>query len=92
MQSIEQAISVAGGVKALASAIGVPAQSVYFWRDGKRRIPAEYCPSIEELTGLPCEAMRPDVKWYVLRGKASEEKCQLALDAQALAAIDLQGV
>ncbi len=67
MKPIEIAIESAGNANRLAKGIGVPAQSVLFWRDGDRRIPAEYCPRIEAFTGVRCEDLRPDVQWSVLR-------------------------
>lgn len=39
--------------------------SISRWK--KERIPAEVCPDIEELTGVKCEELRPDVNWAVLR-------------------------
>jgi len=38
--------------------------------------PAEYCPAIERVTGVPCETLRPDIDWAVLRGvcKCEAEK------------------
>lgn len=70
MSSIQTAINLAGSAQALAASIGVPPQSVYFWRAGSRRVPAEYCPAIEAATGVRCEDLRPDVQWGVLRGTA----------------------
>ena len=31
------------------------------------RVPANYCPDIEFITGVMCEALRPDVAWGVVR-------------------------
>ena len=72
MTPISKAIDVAGSVNAFAAAIAVPVQSVYFWRSGERRVPADYCPRIEEATGglVRCEDLRPDVRWDVLRNPA----------------------
>lgn len=39
--------------------------SVSRWK--KEGVPAEMCPDIEELTGVPCEDLRPDVNWAALR-------------------------
>ena len=73
MTPIQIAIAAIGNASRLAKAIHVPVQSVHFWRDGKRRIPADYCPRIEEVTAgaVRCEDLRPDVRWGVLRGRAS---------------------
>jgi len=69
---IEKAIAEAGSASSLAKAIGVPIQSVTFWRKGERRVPADYCPEIERFTAghVRCEDLRPDVNWGVLRGTA----------------------
>lgn len=66
MTPIEKAIDAAGNAHRLAKGIDVPPQSVIFWRDGARQVPAEYCPRIEALTGVLCEDLRPDVRWDVL--------------------------
>ena len=70
MTPIQIAIQSAGNAHRLAIEIGVPPQSVLFWRDGDRRIPAEHCPKIEAATNglVRCEDLRPDVQWHVLRG------------------------
>ena len=73
MKPIEQAIEAAGNAHRLAKGIDVPPQSVIFWRDGERQIPAEYCPRIEALTGILCEALRPDVRWDVLLNRNTEK-------------------
>jgi DNA-binding transcriptional regulator YdaS (Cro superfamily) len=39
---------------------------VYQW-ERQDRVPAEYCPDIEAITGIACELLRPDVNWSVLR-------------------------
>lgn len=67
MNQIQMAINVAGSATALAKALGVTPQAVCFWRDGKREIPADKCPLIEQATGIACELLRPDVAWGVLR-------------------------
>lgn len=69
MTPIQIAINSVGNAHRLAIDIGVPPQSVIFWRDGARRIPAEYCPRIEAATNglVRCEDLRPDVAWGVLR-------------------------
>ena len=74
MKAIEKAIFIAGNATRLAKALGVSVQAVCFWRDGKRGIPAERCPDIERETGVPCEDLRPDVDWSVLRVPASHSR------------------
>lgn len=64
--NLERAIDAAKGITALAKALGLKSHSVVNqWR--KNRVPAEYCPQIELLTGIRCEDLRPDVRWDVLR-------------------------
>jgi Putative antitoxin of bacterial toxin-antitoxin system, YdaS/YdaT len=41
------------------------------------RVPANYCPDIEELTSVPCEELRPDVAWRVLRNTARRVRARL---------------
>jgi DNA-binding transcriptional regulator YdaS (Cro superfamily) len=43
----------------------------------RTRVPANYCPDIEELTGVPCEELRPDVAWRVLRETAEGVRARL---------------
>ncbi len=53
----------------LAREIGAHPVLVHQWAFGKRRVPAERCPSIERATGgaVRCEDLRPDVDWAYLR-------------------------
>ncbi len=69
MNPITKAITQAGSVTKLAKVLQVTPQAVCFWRDGKREIPADKCPLIEQSTGVSCESLRPDVAWSVLRNK-----------------------
>lgn len=39
--------------------------TIYQWK--QTRVPADYCPDIEAITGVRCEELRPDVNWAVLR-------------------------
>ena len=67
--SLQRACDVFGGVSGLARRLGVKAPTVSQWVSGKRPIPAERCPQIEEATRgvVRCEDLRPDVNWAVLR-------------------------
>lgn len=63
---IERAIRAAGGQSAMARELNLSGhQVVYQWRN--TRVPAEYCPEIERLYKVPCEELRPDINWAVLR-------------------------
>lgn len=54
---LEEAIRAAGGVGALARALGISQPSVSNWQ----RIPAERVIAVEALTGVPRAALRPDL-------------------------------
>jgi len=54
---------------AIAAKFGVTQQAITNWL--ARDIPADKCPDIEQLTGIRCEDLRPDVNWDVLRQKVS---------------------
>jgi DNA-binding transcriptional regulator YdaS (Cro superfamily) len=56
----------------LARRLGLTKAAVGQWLEPDRRVPAEHCPVIEQLTAekgerIPCEELRPDVAWHVLR-------------------------
>lgn len=59
-------------LKLLATALGVTKGAAGQWKLPGRRIPAEYCPTIEKMIDgkVRCEQMRPDVEWAYLRGTA----------------------
>lgn len=59
-------------LKFLATALGVTKGAAGQWKLPGRRIPAEYCPTIEKMIDgkVRCEQMRPDVEWAYLRGTA----------------------
>lgn len=70
MQSpLERACAIFGGSTKLASALGKQKASISRWK--KERVPAEFCPEIERLTGVRCEELRSDVNWAVLRTPSS---------------------
>lgn len=65
MSPLEDAIQRAGGLTRFAKSIGTTPQNATHWRS--RGVPVERCPDIERETGVPCELLRPDVEWGVLR-------------------------
>lgn len=69
MNALSSAIEIVGGQAALGKACGVWQTAVSQWVK-RGRVPAEYCPTIERVTGgkVRCEDLRPDVDWSVLRG------------------------
>lgn len=62
-----------GRAARLSRLLGVSHVSVSRWTtesDAQRvQIPANHCPQIEVVTGIPAEALRPDVKWKRIRCK-----------------------
>lgn len=69
MKPLERAIKVCGTQQKLADLIGGIRQShVSMWLH-RGKVPADYCPTIERVTGgaVRCEELRPDVEWSVLR-------------------------
>jgi DNA-binding transcriptional regulator YdaS (Cro superfamily) len=73
MDALEKAIEKAGSVSAFARAIRVAVTTPWMWKQ-RGNVPAEYCPRIERAFGTPCEELRPDVDWAVLRGKKRAAK------------------
>lgn len=70
-QSLNEAISAAGGINAFTEAVGAPSvAAVKAWR--LTQVPERYCPTIERITGVRCERIRPDVEWGVLRQTMAE--------------------
>lgn len=69
---IDRAIRIADGMTALMRKLNERGHdikghaTIYQWRQ-TARVPAEYCPDIEVVTGVRCEELRPDVNWSVLR-------------------------
>lgn len=68
MEALNKAIAAKGTVQAFAQAIGVAQSTPCMWKK-RGKVPVVHCPDIEAATGVPCEELRPDVNWAVLRGK-----------------------
>ncbi|NOL51805.1 transcriptional regulator [Pelistega suis] len=58
-----------GRAAEIASIIKVRPEFISMWALGRRQVPAERCPDIEQATGraVTCEEMRPDINWAILR-------------------------
>ena len=54
---LQSAIEAAGGVGALARALGISQPAVSTWQ----RVPAERVLSVETMTGVPRSLLRPDL-------------------------------
>lgn len=65
--ALRRAAKVAGGVRALSKVLDVSAGAVYQWLLAGNRVPIERCPYIEQATGVPCEELRPDFPWGLVR-------------------------
>ena len=68
--ALNEAIQKAGGLALFAETIHAP--SVNAVKSWKRigSVPADYCPTIERVTGVACERLRPSADWGYLRGTA----------------------
>jgi hypothetical protein len=72
--ALSRAIKEAGGKDALLMALNERGHKIRSrnaigqWL--VNRVPANYCPDIEDLTAVPCEELRDDVAWHVLRKTA----------------------
>jgi DNA-binding transcriptional regulator YdaS (Cro superfamily) len=54
---LRAAIDKAGGLRALARALGISQTSLAEWR----RVPADRLVQVEAVTGIPRETLRPDL-------------------------------
>lgn len=63
MQALQLAIQRADGQTGLAKALGVRQGQVWCWINRDGRTPERHCPDIERLYGVPCEQLRPDIRW-----------------------------
>ena len=66
MSGLNKAISKQGGLTALANSLGLTKATVFNWKL-RGNVPAEYCPTIERLTGVRCEDLNDKVDWTYLR-------------------------
>lgn len=73
-----------GNAAKIASTIKISPVYISLWASGRRQVPAERCPDIEQATNgeVTCEEMRPDVNWIVLRKmpKIKVRRCKKTTD------------
>jgi DNA-binding transcriptional regulator YdaS (Cro superfamily) len=83
-EAVQMAIETAGGIRALARAVGVSSPSIMAWT----RIPAHRILQVEMLTGIPREKLRPDL-YRKRRQRRREQQVQQVYDdfIQQLAAL-----
>ena len=74
MNTFAKFVGSVGGPSAAARMLGVSVQAVCFWRDGKRKLPAEICPTIEKISSgkFLCEDLKPTVEWSVVAERCKE--------------------
>jgi TorA maturation chaperone TorD len=75
---LEEAISRAGGIGALARGLGIAQPSVSTWK----RVPADRVVAVENLTGIPRASLRPDI--YAAMADAAEPAVDETDHARAL--------
>jgi DNA-binding transcriptional regulator YdaS (Cro superfamily) len=56
-QALDRAVKVAGSASALARALGISPEAVMQWR----QVPALRVIKVAQVTGVPKEALRPDL-------------------------------
>lgn len=69
MTPIEKAVAHLGGNSECVRQLGVSWKAFPQWL-GQGFVPAEYCPRIEQLTGVRCEELNDRVDWSLIRGTA----------------------
>lgn len=101
VDALNRAIKLAGGQSSLADKLplssgGKPVSQarVSYWVNRDKKAPTELCPDIEALTGVPCEELRPDVNWAVLRKQRRKNRTTAAAerDRRAKGGPPFQGV
>lgn len=65
MDALERAITAAGGVSALATAIGITQSAVSNWKSRTGQVPSEHCAAIERATNgaVSRRSLRP-ADWH----------------------------
>lgn len=64
-------------ILAIAIGDGVTRQAIEGWLKSGR-VPHDYCPKLEKMTGIPCEELRPTGKWDELRALRKTTKKEIA--------------
>jgi DNA-binding transcriptional regulator YdaS (Cro superfamily) len=60
-ESLQAAVARAGSQSALARVCGVSQTAVWKWLQSTKRLPAEYCLTVEAATGVSKHLLRPDI-------------------------------
>lgn len=86
--AIEKAIRLAGGPTSLARDLKARGHdkvnshaTVNQWAI-TGRVPAKYCPDIEDITGVPCEELDTETKWGLVRDRRTSPRVGSGNSAQ----------
>lgn len=93
-EAVKRAAKAVGGQASLARKLFVTPTTVSEWATGKRPVPPEHAPEIEELSGVPCEELCPSVPWAKVRRappQVAENAARMAFLAEHWAS-DFDGV
>jgi DNA-binding transcriptional regulator YdaS (Cro superfamily) len=84
MSGLSKAIEQQGGLTCLATSLGLSKGVVFQWKV-RGRVPPEYCPEIEKLTGgqVKCEELNDKVDWASLRVTSSVDQSRRKEDKLA---------
>lgn len=65
-----------GRINEIAQKINIKPIAISRWALGRRQVPADRCPDIEQATGgaVTCEEMRPDINWAILRKSSKKPR------------------
>lgn len=72
VQALQSAIAgfptKAGFRKSLSAAVGKPISNarIQNWLLRDKKVPAEICPHVEQISGIPCEALNTDMDWKLI--------------------------
>ncbi|WP_092289528.1 MULTISPECIES: YdaS family helix-turn-helix protein [unclassified Cupriavidus] len=68
-EALLEAARIAGSQSRLTAMCGKKQAHFHKWLNSPLGVPAEYCPLIEQGTGVTCERLRPDLagQWQYLR-------------------------
>lgn len=90
VDALNRAVAAAGSQSALAAGLSEAAKSrggepitparVWNWVNRDKKAPADFCPDIEDLTGVRCEELAPDVNWGVLRKNKKPKAAQVTVE------------
>lgn len=81
-ESLSQILARAGGMNAMARALGITSASVAGWK----RVPAARVAEVSRITGLPAARIRPDLAGFSESQAVFGEAWEMGLDPAAILA------